>query len=96
MATVSESIDTLISNVQNAASEMTSEMLGAIDWIYNYLPSPGEFGAMPTVSTLPANSFTEPTELLQMLTDAKNSLSEIGAAVPPLSDLAPTTTSAAP
>lgn len=95
MGTVSESIDTLIGNVQNAASEMTSEMLGAINWIYEYLPAPDEFGELPVVSTLPANTFTEPTDLLQMLTDARNSLSEIGSAIPPLSDLATPTTSVA-
>lgn len=95
MGTVSASIDTLIRNVQNAASEMTSEVLGSMQYIYDYLPDPDEFGVLPVVSTLPANELTSPDNLLQMLKDAASSLSEIGAGIPPLASLVGAPTSVA-
>lgn len=95
MATVSSAINTIIGNVQGAASQLTSEVLGALDAAYNYLPDPEEFGILPEVSHLPPATFVEPTGLLSMLEDARTSLEEIGNDIPLLSELASSATSAA-
>jgi len=87
MATVSESINTILSNAQSAASQMVSEVLGGLDFIYSQESLAGELGAIPTVSTLPANGFTNPQGLYDMLEVARLGLIDVGSDIPALSTL---------
>jgi len=91
MATVSEVIGALISTVQSAAvTNATVVNAYANDILYGYeVPDDwlADLGPVPTVGSLPATSFTDPTSLLTMLDSAKTSLEESGGQIPDLADI---------
>jgi len=95
MATVSESISTLINNSQSAANSLLNAVLAEIYYIYNGDYLLAGLGEPPTTSTLPPNNIIEPTELYAMLDSAKQSLEDVGNNIPMLADILGSTSSAA-
>lgn len=95
MATVSESISTLINNTQGAASTLLSVVLGEIYHIYNQDYLLDGLGEPPVVSTLDPATFTEPDELYVMLDTAYQSLHDVGNGIPALADILGTSSSVA-
>ena len=96
MATVSETISTLISNVQNAAAEMVTTVnsysynliqAAGLDSIYRDASGKLVLGDPPKVGQMPSHEFVAPTSLLVMLDQAKQSLSDIGDDIPNLADI---------
>lgn len=91
MATVSEVINSLISTVQSAATTNATVVNAYGNEILNYSELPADWladlGPVPTVGTLPAANFMNPTSLLTMLDSAKASLEEIGGQIPDLADI---------
>lgn len=95
MATVSQNISTILSNAQNAASEMVSTVLGGLDFIYSQETLANELGPLPVVSSLPAETFADPQGLYDMLEVARLGLQDVGQDIPTLASLTGASTSPA-
>ena len=95
MATVSESISTLISNSQSAANSLLNAVLAEIYYVYNGDYLLDGLGEPPTTSSLPPQDIVEPTELYAMLDSAKQSLEDVGDNIPMLADILGATSSVA-
>lgn len=94
MSTVSESISTLISNVQSAAAEMVTAVNAASAGLLDSIPALNK-AEVPTVAQLPSKTFEEPTALYDMLATTKQSLADIGGDLPSLQSILNTTESTA-
>lgn len=95
MATVSDSISTLINNSQSAANTLLNAVLAEINYIYSGDYLLDGLGAPPATSTMPPQDIVEPTELYAMLDSAKQSLEDVGDNIPALADILGTTSSVA-